>query len=245
VVTPLDPTPTDHWNAVYRRRKPTVLPENDRVANAALAHFGSVEGCRILDLGCGTGEYSRFFAAHGAQVIAVDRSEVAVNDLRESCAADGVTTVEPVVGNAFGLGALGEFDFVFGSMILHHIEPFDQFVDVLAGALGAGGRGFFYENSAMSRFLVWCRAHLVGRFGIPKHSDHDEFPLQPQEIDLLRRRFDVEVDQPELLLTRLASGYLLRGHADHQLGWLDGQLYRIERLRPLSYLQYVRLIAPI
>jgi 2-polyprenyl-3-methyl-5-hydroxy-6-metoxy-1,4-benzoquinol methylase len=245
VVTPLDPTPTDHWDAVYRRRKPTVLPRDDRVANAALAHFGSVEGARILDLGCGTGEYSRFFASHGAKVIAVDRSEVAVTDLQATCAANGITTVQPVLGDAFGLGALGEFDFVFGSMILHHIEPFDEFVDVLADALGPGGRGFFYENSAMSRFLVWCRGHLVGRFGIPKHSDNDEFPLQPQEIDLLRRRFDVAVVQPELVLTRLASGYLLRDHGDRQLAWLDAQLYRVERLRPLSYLQYVQLTAPI
>jgi 2-polyprenyl-3-methyl-5-hydroxy-6-metoxy-1,4-benzoquinol methylase len=245
LVTPLDPSPIDHWDAVYRERKPAVLPDDDHVARAALAHFGSIEGCRILDLGCGTGEYSRFFAAHGAMVVAVDRSEVAVSDLQERCAADGITMVEPVVGDAFGLGALGQFDFVFGSMILHHIEPFDEFVDVLADSLGPGGRGFFYENNAMSRFLVWCRAHLVGRFGIPKHSDNDEFPLQPQEIDMLRRRFDVTVDQPELLLTRLASGYLLRGHGDRQLGWLDAQLFRIDQLRPLSYLQYVQLTAPI
>ncbi len=245
MVPPLDSTPTEHWNAVYQRRKPMVLPENDRVANAALSHFGPVDGARILDLGCGTGEYSRFFATHGAMVVAVDRSEIAVTDLQATCAAEGITMVEPMVGEAFELGGLGEFDFVFGSMILHHIEPFDEFVDVLAGALGPGGRGFFYENSAMSRFLVWCRQHLVGRFGIPKQSDNHEFPLQPQEIDMLRRRFDVTVDHPELLLTRLASGYLLRGHCDRQLAWLDAQLFRFERLRPLSYLQYVQVTAPI
>jgi SAM-dependent methyltransferase len=238
---PTPPNPVEHWDTVYEGREPGVLAEDDAVGLAALAHFGPIEGARLLDLGCGTGEYSRFFAARGAMVVAVDRSEVAVTTLRDRCAADGVTTIEPVAAEAFELASLGQFDFVFGSMILHHIEPFGDFVDVLAEVLGGGGRGFFYENSAVSRLLVWCREHLVGRFGIPKNSDDDEFPLEPREVDLLRRRFAVTVEYPNLLLTRIASGYLFHGHGNRQLGWIDDQLYKVPRLRRLSYHQYVLL----
>jgi SAM-dependent methyltransferase len=245
VATPLDPSPTEHWNRVYRHREPAVLSEDDHTALCALRHFGGVDGARVLDLGCGTGEYSRFFATRGAVVVAVDRSPIAVAGLRDRCVTDGIRTVHPVVADAFGISALGRFDLVFGSMILHHIEPFGRFVDVLADSMTAGGRAFFAENSSMSRFLVWCREHLVGRFGIPKNSDEDEFPLRPDEVDMLRRRFDVSVEHPRMLLTGLASGYLLHGHADRELAWIDDQLSRFERFRRLSYLQHVLLIAPL
>ena len=52
------------------------------------------------------------------------------------------------------------------------------------------------------------------------------------------------VEYPSLLLTRIASGYLLRGHGERQLRWVDDQLYRVPRLRRLSYHQYLLLSAP-
>ncbi len=44
--TPLDPSPTEHWNRVYRHREPAVLPEDDGLARCALRHFGGVDGGR-------------------------------------------------------------------------------------------------------------------------------------------------------------------------------------------------------
>ena len=63
------------------------MPDDDPVGVAALAHFGSVAGARVLDLGCGNGEYSLFFAAHGATVTGIDQSPVAVSSLAELCTA--------------------------------------------------------------------------------------------------------------------------------------------------------------
>lgn len=234
---------TQHWDSIYESQAPKNVPADDEVGCAALAHFGDVNGRRLLDLGCGTGEYTRFFAARGAQVLAIDQSSVAVTTLSRQCSEAGIENVEGVVADAMDLERLGPFDFVFGSMILHHIEPFHRFVDVLADSMHPGGRAFFYENSAMSSFLVWCREHLVGRFGIPKNSDDDEFPLQPREIEELRTRFDVTVEHPHVVLTSLASGYLFRDHLGKQLDWVDQQLGRSERLRRMSYLQHVLLVA--
>jgi SAM-dependent methyltransferase len=231
----------EHWDDVYASRSATIPPIDDVVAGAALAHFGDLSGKRVLDMGCGSGEYSLYFAQLGAEVTALDLSQVGIDALAEECRRLGITTVRPVVGDAFGIEAHGPFDIVFGSMILHHLEPFTDFVDVLANATAYGARAFFYENSAMSRTLMWCREHLTGHYGIPKYGDNDEFPLQPQEIDLLRRSFDVNVVYPELFLARMASSYLLRGHGDRQLGWIDEKLYRYPRMRRLSYKQYVLL----
>jgi 2-polyprenyl-3-methyl-5-hydroxy-6-metoxy-1,4-benzoquinol methylase len=234
---------TQHWDSVYAEHAPKSVPDDDEVGLAALAHFGGVDGSRLLDLGCGTGEYTRFFAARGAHVVAVDQSPVAIATLQHQCDEAGIANVEGVVADAMDLERLGPFDLAFGSMILHHIEPFDRFVDVLAGALRPGGRAFFHENSAMSSFLVWCREHLVGRFGIPKNSDDDEFPLQPREIERLGTRFDVTVEHPRVVLTSLAAGYLLRDHLGRPLDWVDQQLGRSARLRRMSYLQHVKLVA--
>jgi 2-polyprenyl-3-methyl-5-hydroxy-6-metoxy-1,4-benzoquinol methylase len=234
---------TQHWDSVYETHAPKNVASDDEIGCAALAHFGDVEGRKLLDLGCGTGEYTRFFAARGAHVVAIDQSPVAIATLEHQCAEVGLDDVEGVVADAMDLERLGPFDFAFGSMILHHIEPFDRFVDVLAASMRPGGRAFFYENSAMSSFLVWCRDHLVGRFGIPKNSDDDEFPLQPREIEELGTRFDVTVEHPRVVLTSLAAGYLFRDHLGPQLDWVDQQLGRSERLRRMSYLQHVKLVA--
>ena len=51
------------------------------------------------------------------------------------------------------------------------------------------------------------------------------------------------MDYPSLLLTRITSGYLFKGHGERQLGWVDDQLYKVPRLRRLSYHQYVLLTA--
>lgn len=230
-----------HWDTVYARRSASVPPVDDLVSRAALDHLGDLEGKRVLDMGCGSGEYSLFFAQQGAEVTALDLSEVGITALAEECARLGITSVTPIVGDAFGIEAQGPFDAVFGAMILHHLEPFTDFVDVLARATTPKARGFYYENSAMSRSLMWCRDHLTGRYGIPKYGDDEEFPLQPQEIDLLRRSFGVEVVYPELFLARMASTYLLHGHGDRELGWIDRKLYRYPRIRRLSYKQYVLL----
>jgi SAM-dependent methyltransferase len=229
------------WDGVHTRDDVVAATRDDPVGGAALAHFGDLAGKRVLDLGCGLGEYSLLFSQQGAAVTAVDTSEVAIARLSAYCERHSIEDVEARVGDAFGIAELGPFDAVFGAMILHHLEPFARFVDVLHDAMAPNGRGFFHENSSVSRLLVWARTHLVGRFGIPKYGDDEEFPLQPQEIDLLRSKFAVDVVYPELFFVRLASGYLLRGKGERACGWVDDRLYRYPRLRRLSYKQYVLL----
>lgn len=85
---------TQHWDSVYESRVPKNVPADDEVGCAALAHFGAVNGRRLLDLGCGTGEYTRFFAASGAHVLAIDQSPVAIETLHRQCADAGIENVE-------------------------------------------------------------------------------------------------------------------------------------------------------
>jgi 2-polyprenyl-3-methyl-5-hydroxy-6-metoxy-1,4-benzoquinol methylase len=119
--------------------------------------FQSIAG--IIDLGCGNGAASIFFASRGASVIALDQSAVAVRNLQDFCEDNGVTWVRATVSSAFSIADYGPADFVFGSMILHHLEPFGEFVPVLARALQPTGRTFFCENNSASSLLVFGSAH--------------------------------------------------------------------------------------
>jgi 2-polyprenyl-3-methyl-5-hydroxy-6-metoxy-1,4-benzoquinol methylase len=237
----------EHWDRQYSRggdagtggvRKPNAAHP---YLHHALEHFGDVAGRTIIDVGSGRGEASLYFAERGARVIAVDTSEVAISNLARYCDEHGIDDVEGRVLSAMDIDQLGPHDLVYGSLILHHLEPFDEFVRRLRIAIRPGGKGYFYENNAASRTMVWFRRHVVGKFWVPKHGDDDEFPLTPDEVDELRKHFTVEQDFPELLYFEMASTYLAKGKLGGPSRKLDHALHRFEPVRKYSYRQELRL----
>src|SRR5215213_6367505 len=71
---------TDYWDEYYAARSTMVrrLPSQFAVFVA-----GELEGRhRIIELGCGNGRDSMFFASHGHEVVAVDASQAAIDGCR-------------------------------------------------------------------------------------------------------------------------------------------------------------------
>ena len=203
------------------------MPALDKpILQRALRHFGSVENKTLIDIGCGRGATSLFFTYCGANVISVDSSKAAISNLTKYCQDNDIRNVTPVNIGAQEISKLGKADFVFGEMILHHIEPFGEFVRSLRDAIKPGGKGFFRENNARSKVLMWFRQNIVGRLWVPKHRDPDEFPLTQSEIEEIQKYFHVEIEYPDLRFFRLISGYLLRGHFRSPLVWLDNYFYK-------------------
>lgn len=77
-------------------------------------------GMDVLELGCGTGYFTRELAGSGANITAIDVSPELLNIARANCSAPNVRYE---IQNAYALSyADGTFDSVVGSSVLHHLE---------------------------------------------------------------------------------------------------------------------------
>jgi len=238
---------TEFWDNIFSRGQESSysrveMPDlKDPVLLRALEHFGSVEKKTVIDLGCGRGATSLFFASCGANVVSVDFSGTAIENLSRYCDDNRVENVTPIKMSAQEISRLGKADFIFGSMILHHIEPFQEFARDLRNVIGVGGKGFFWENNACSKVMIWFRQNIVGKLWIPKYGDSEEFPLTPSEVEEMRKYFHVEVEYPELLYFRMISSYLFRNQFRGFSQMLDDHFYNYPAVRKHSYRQYLCL----
>jgi SAM-dependent methyltransferase len=232
----------EFWNNIYAAN-PTCIPnEEDPMLVAAMEYFGDISGASFLDLGCGNGSSSLYFAKRGANVVSVDISEVAIESLSKFCRDNQINNIHPIHCSAFDIDKLGQqFDFVFGNMILHHLEPFETFSGVLRQAIVPGGKAFFRENNAFSDLLIWFRNNVIGKYGIPKYGDDDEFPLMPSEVEMLKKHFSVKIDYPQLMFFSLASVYLFKGNFEPLMKAIDNYLFQFPNFRKYSYRQILML----
>jgi len=237
-----NPYPTEFWDRLYADDpgfSEATNAERNAALKAAIAYFGDLRGKTVVDIGCGIGDATVALARCGARVIAIDTSAPGIEAVKARCRELGLDAVEPVVCDAMALDTLGEVDFVFGSMILHHLEPFDEFPPALKAVLKRGGKAFFWENNAASDLLIWFRTNLVGRLWIPKYGDPHEFPLTPAEVGLLKKALDVEVVYPCMSFFTLAADYLLRGVGRSLFVAIDDFLFRHRIGLKYSYRQYL------
>lgn len=109
------------------------------------AHFHGGE--EVLELGCGTGYFTRALAATGAQITAIDISSDLLAKARRECCGDNVFFD---LQNAYALTYLDDrFDVVVGSSVLHHLEIEPALAEILR-VLKPGGSVCFTEPNMMN-----------------------------------------------------------------------------------------------
>ncbi len=108
-----------------------------------LEFMGDVNGKRILDLGCGEGGYSRELAKRGAELVAVDCSQKAI-EYSIRLAEQENLLIKHYVRNSNDLFDMEDeqFDIVLCSMMLMDCEDFEGTIRAVVRVLKPGGRLF-------------------------------------------------------------------------------------------------------
>jgi len=98
-------------------RDPTT-PARKRRLMDALRRLGIPEGSRILDLGCGTGEFTRFVADHGYQAFGVDIASTPIERARSRHPGVRFERLDDNLGIPAGPGT---FDAVWSTEVIEHV----------------------------------------------------------------------------------------------------------------------------
>jgi ubiquinone/menaquinone biosynthesis C-methylase UbiE len=116
-------------------------PENRFI----LQHLEDVKGKRLLDLGCGAGENSVYFAQKGAQCVATDYSPGMVEKALKLAAANGVE-IEARTMNAAEIDFPdNSFDIVYAANLLHHLPEPEVVIREMHRVLKPGGKACFWD----------------------------------------------------------------------------------------------------
>jgi len=113
--------------AIYAKTPVSDLPWDVPTPPAALTHLiegGQIPRGRVVDFGCGTGNYSIYLAQRGFEVTGVDISPTAIGIARQRAQQHGVHCdflVADVLGDLPELTK--PFDFAFDWELLHHLFP--------------------------------------------------------------------------------------------------------------------------
>jgi ubiquinone/menaquinone biosynthesis C-methylase UbiE len=120
-------------------------------------------GMTVLELGCGTGYFTRELACSGADIIAIDVSPELLEIARADCPAPNVRYQ---IQNACALTYPdGTFDSVVGSSILHHLEIEEALREVYR-VLKPDGTIYFTEPNmlnpqiALQKNVPWIKRKL-------------------------------------------------------------------------------------
>ncbi len=181
-------------------------PENRFI----LKQLGDVRGKYLLDLGCGAGENSVYFALRGAQCVAADYSPGMVEVALKLAEKNGVEVAGRVV-NAMAIDFPDNtFDIVYASNLLHHIPDPRLAIQEMHRVLKPGGKVCFWDPLKHNPVINVYRRIAT------KVRTEDEMPLDIRIVDFVRSRFSHTAYDTFWLATL----------------WIFLRFYLIERVNP-------------
>jgi len=182
----------------------------------------NVTGKKVLEYGCGPGSQAFSLAKAGADVTAIDISDVAIDQTKEEADRQGVE-IECYVMDAENLTFEdNSFDRVCGSGILHHLD-LERCYKELSRVLKPGGAGIFFEPMGYNPLINLYR-NLT-----PDLRTDDEHPLLMKDFELAENYFD-EVTPHFFHLTSVAASFIpsetFQSALARPLNRLDSRLFK-------------------
>ncbi|MCX4117901.1 class I SAM-dependent methyltransferase [Vibrio parahaemolyticus] len=108
---------------------------------AQLQQLTQLDGIKVLDFGCGTGQLSQLLSPIVKDIVALDASEAMIEELDQK----ELLNVEPVV-DALSRGLVaqhpafrGQFDLVVASSVLAFVDDVESSLDIAHSLLNEGG----------------------------------------------------------------------------------------------------------
>ena len=136
----------DQMNSIYSSMPLDKIPWNIKTPPQILTDLIEneiIKPCKVIDLGCGTGNYTLYFAENGFDSTGIDISESAIHLARQS-AKDKSINCRFIVANIMDCNfeTFTPFDFAYDWELLHHIFPQyrARYISQVAQLLKPGGQ---------------------------------------------------------------------------------------------------------
>jgi len=137
------------FNKYLDTRKDTNSKHNKTLKDNLKDTVGDVKNKTILDLGCGIGEFTKYFAENGAKmVVGVDISERVLEYAKENNNAENIEYINKDIGDLSSIDK--KFDIVFSDIVFNYIEDFNKLMHDIFNLLNDKGLVIFSQVHPIS-----------------------------------------------------------------------------------------------
>jgi 2-polyprenyl-3-methyl-5-hydroxy-6-metoxy-1,4-benzoquinol methylase len=146
--------------------------------------LGNIKGKRLLDVGCGLGEASVYFATLGADVTSSDLSQGMLDATTRLAQSNGVSVKQHIASaEDMQLSTESKFDIIYSGNLLHHVD-IEETITRIKPHLATGGMLVTWDP------LAYNPAINVYRRMATDVRTPDEHPLKWSDIKLFHKHFE-------------------------------------------------------